>query len=135
MPTPLTPEELLKPRYIVIADYPGSEQSNQIGKIYQSDECSARWLNEMSHYPHIFHKKSWWEHREESEMPRYLKLRKEKYDDYGPGISKTIFKVYKWVNASAQIDEENEYDTLSNYELDFELATKEEYETYKNKTL
>jgi hypothetical protein len=85
----MTVEELLQPRYEVIADYPGNVQ--RIGYIFQviGDEQSIEaWCSEKNKYPHLFKKLAWFEKREVSEMPGYVilthpKLRQDKvYDDF-----------------------------------------------------
>jgi hypothetical protein len=69
-----TIEQLLQPRYKVIADYPGNVQP--IGHIHSctGDEQSIRyWCEEKEKYPQVFQRLEWWEHRTDSELPRYLK--------------------------------------------------------------
>ena len=62
-------EELLTPRYIVIADYPKSK--DKIGAIYRAlTEMNVSFYNT---YPAIFKRLEWWEHREEKDMPECLK--------------------------------------------------------------
>ncbi len=74
----MTPEELMKPRYKVIADYPKS--IHQVGTI-----IDAGWRSEdllycdhdgprCRHYPHLFKPLQWWQEREEKDMPEYVKL-------------------------------------------------------------
>lgn len=79
--TTKTPEELLRPRYIVIADYPGSDLpigtilyyfNNTYwtdGKGYEFHEPERIFTD----YPHLFRRLEWWEHRSPEEMPEYLK--------------------------------------------------------------
>lgn len=76
-------EQLLKPRYIVVADYPNAEMPVGLvvtnlygatwgdGKEYQFNE-SELWFKR---FPHLFRKLNWWEHMEESEMPQYVRLK------------------------------------------------------------
>ena len=73
----MTVEELLKPRWKVIADYPKSLY--HVGDILNGgwrsedliycDHDGPRW----SHYPHLFKKLEWWEERKPEDMPQYLK--------------------------------------------------------------
>lgn len=76
----LSYDELLKPRYEVIADYPGSPYS--FGDILvqlrphgywslPSDQC--RIADDLLKYPHLFKPLQWWEHRKPEEMPEYVK--------------------------------------------------------------
>jgi len=81
----MTPEELLKPRYKVIADYPNSKFS--IGTVIIPNRLDGviddSWVvpdkNDRSFahvkvqdYPHLFRRLSWWEEREEKDMPEYV---------------------------------------------------------------
>lgn len=61
--------DLMKPRYKVIADYPANYYG--VGEIYT--DCSAYTTELFEKYPHLFKKLEWWEEREESEMPEYVK--------------------------------------------------------------
>lgn len=63
----MTPEELLKPRYEVIADYPGCNV--EVGTIFQSDIGEY-----FDRYPANFRKLAWWEHRKREELPEYVRL-------------------------------------------------------------
>lgn len=98
----MTPEELLKPRYRVIADYPNS--GYDIGDIltpdreYWSKENSIRLCAEdVSQYPHLFQKLEWWQERKPEEMPEYVKLMMGEAVGY-------VHKVEKWkgVNCNGQ---------------------------------
>lgn len=131
----MTPQELLRPRYIVIADYPGSFL--RIGDIltdqqkdYEFWECNrdlSKFAESPAHYPDIFRPLNWWEHREEKDMPGYIKLRGDIYKvhewDSGTGTP-TVFindikrEQFKW----------GEKYKLSPLYGDFTPATKEEYE-------
>lgn len=83
----MTNEQLMQPRYLVIADYPdcfanvgvvlnlkyNSGQSQyeydhtEHGGTYTSSES---WFDE---YPHLFRRLEWWEFRDEKDMPEYVK--------------------------------------------------------------
>jgi hypothetical protein len=63
-------------RYKLINDYPGCEHSigsiliaDSNGVVRLSDAESAR----LDAYPYLFKKLNWWEEREESEMPKFIK--------------------------------------------------------------
>ena len=78
----MTAEELMVPRYEVIADYPGS--TYPIGTIFTSmsngfvrymldgDKHSTNGLN-LEKYPHLFRRMLWWEQRSVEDMPKRLK--------------------------------------------------------------
>jgi len=90
-PTSLSVEELLKPRYKVIADYPWSiyagngilnsdGESFHITTIKYFDEFgelvkSANWVDEKTVmlYPALFRKLNWWEDRDIKDLPAYVK--------------------------------------------------------------
>jgi hypothetical protein len=85
----MTPEELLKPRYEVIADYPENNDF-PVGKIIEFQpwntsywqhivkDCQGErmWLLEFfEKYPHLFKPLQWWERREAKDMPGYIKYK------------------------------------------------------------
>jgi hypothetical protein len=78
-PKEQTPERLLMPRFKVIATFPRCWHS--VGEILQPDKDGffEVWQDEymdfhyVDCYPHLFRKLSWWEDREISEMPEYVK--------------------------------------------------------------
>jgi len=85
----MTTEELLKPRYKVIAKYPESR--------FEVEEILTQWigsnfagknpyaiLSNPQEYPKVFKELHWWEDREIEDLPKYLK------------IDNSIRKVIKW---------------------------------------
>jgi hypothetical protein len=116
----MTPEELLKPRYKVIADYPGNVQTvGHIYKIIGNEESIQYWCSEKDKYPHIFKKMEWWEERNKKDLPEYLKSKDEK-----------IGRVDKWKSNN---DTTPYYAVVGRFAWDcryFTPATKEEYEQY-----
>lgn len=76
-------EELLKPRYKVIADYPNSPYT--VGDVYKfkkklrnsfyekENGFSPANLYAPDQYPHLFRKLEWWEERNETDLPQYVK--------------------------------------------------------------
>ena len=81
--TSMTPEELMKPRYKVVADYPGNvfEIGSVITFLKQIKEGQILiWaykdrtvtFSSFDKYPHLFKPLQWWEHREDIEMPEYV---------------------------------------------------------------
>jgi hypothetical protein len=77
----MTPEELLKPRYKVIADYPHSPlRINDIltlaagpTDLWDCDRTGKRQLLNPADYPAIFKPLQWWEERKPEDMPEYVK--------------------------------------------------------------
>ena len=98
----MTKEELLKPRYKVIADYPqhyfkGEDKDNEYKFIEGDILAYGKVNNSMTYrrigrcgymsvgipcesnpelYPKIFRKLEWWEEREEKDMPEYVKVKR-----------------------------------------------------------
>lgn len=142
----MTVEELLKPRYKVIADYPSSPffindiLPNALKEWQRDNERTKATLNECEKYPAIFKKLEWWEEREIEDMPEYLK------DDNG---------VYKCRNWHYQSRKSPDLIALEIYNFEPERsgsgwsekylltiryknilpATKEEYDAYELKQL
>jgi len=77
-------ENLLKQRFEVIADFPMNNLP--IGFIIYSENLKAI---DFEKFPHLFKKLKWFEKRNESEMPIFLKhsIDKEKF---------TFHKIEKW---------------------------------------
>ncbi len=125
-------EELMKPRYKVIADWPGVAGKIKAGDIIVSDGASnGYWVagepyqeDKLKDYPHLFQPLQWWQDREKSEMPEYVK-----YD-------KIIYRL-TWINHWGEWHPE--YSAGVNYEVsakwhfskkDFLPATETEYIEY-----
>lgn len=71
--------DLMRPRYKVIADYPGNGRA--IGEIYYHVAGDAFGIKDiplfmydrdLEKYPHLFKKLQWWEDRKPEEMPKYV---------------------------------------------------------------
>jgi hypothetical protein len=97
----MTVEELLKPRYKVIADYPNSlfEAGEVLTKIEGISVYSTGRVGidayDVSHYPHLFRKLEWWEERQPEDMPEYVKGKINgkkvfKVSGFGPTSSGTL---------------------------------------------
>jgi hypothetical protein len=79
-------EDLMKPRYKVIADYPGNIMP--VGSIFWDDIESVEIITptgsrsvqgsypyrDKHKYPHLFKPLQWWEERKPEEMPEYVKI-------------------------------------------------------------
>ena len=65
----MTVEELLIPRYKVTADYPGMDDSYEIGEVLK-----PAYTGIVDAYPHLFRKLNWWEERNVEDMPEYVKI-------------------------------------------------------------
>jgi len=79
----MTTEQLLKPRYEVIADYPFNPY--KIGDIIETigDTMAVVYVKiihtkyltdsrNLDSYPHLFRKLNWWEKRKAEDMPKRL---------------------------------------------------------------
>lgn len=145
----ITPEELLKPRYKVIATWPGMHvEPFRLGQVitlqpYEDEDYKGfihipikhipgSFMREgfFSGYPHLFKKLEWWEERPIDEMPEYVKSIMQEYS-YGVKVG-TMVKVKEWVkicDAMYVIQSRNrEYHASC-----FTPATAAEYEQYINK--
>lgn len=91
----MTNEELLVPRYKVIATWPGMDYN--VGNIILmfddgSDELHSQddgggfiqWDRFYKSFPHLFRPLAWYEKREEKDMPEYIKMKNR------------IYKVEEW---------------------------------------
>lgn len=124
----MTTEELLKPRYKVVAKYPESR--------FEVDEILTQWIgsnfagknpyiiiSNPQEYPAIFKRLSWWEGLSINELPKYLKVRED-----------AIRKVIKWdlpngkVYVTNGFSEKPRYNNISIYVP----ATEEEYLQFTN---
>lgn len=99
----MSKEELLMPRYEVIADYPNSPF--KIGQIIYPTKAgndgfidmmyikiesllSANWGNPAK-YPHLFKPLPWYTHRAVEDMPEYIKVRNSSFN--------CISKIDEWI--------------------------------------
>ena len=122
--TPTQIQELLKPRYLVIADYPGSYYDK--GEIVEEDYFYAHEGGyHHSDYPHLFRKLEWWEHRSKNDMPKYIKWTNPATKEV------SFFEVFQWLSNSAgvYVADIREYHLLIR---DIEPATETEYLTYQS---
>jgi hypothetical protein len=72
----MTTEELMKPRWKVIADYPNSPFFiGQVFTIPNFDNQFTKdyWAAEKNKYPNIFEPLPWWKERKVEDMPEYVR--------------------------------------------------------------
>jgi len=91
-------EELMTPRFEVIAAFPGMDGTNikAVGDILTDDGIKAVldqngraiFPIEWEKYPHLFRKLNWWEKRSIEDMPKKVI---SKADDKG-----SVYEIYKW---------------------------------------
>jgi hypothetical protein len=100
----MTPDELMKPRYKVIAGYPSMPfMNNQVlnlvirrtgGWVYEWYEHDGKYEigeYELKDYPHLFKKLEWWHERREEDLPKYIGVKNEH------GVFIWIHPIVKWV--------------------------------------
>ena len=116
----LTVDDLLKPRYKVIADYPNS--GDMVGKVYEAETCRA--LDYYKKYPNIYKELAWYEERSEEEMPQFVKTLND-----SNGLVINIEKVKGWAGCNQVVEFENGEEGATEYWMP---ATKEEYEFLKS---
>lgn len=140
----MTPDELLKPRYKVIADYPGNLW--QIGEILDRDwgwngDDENGFKNKVSDYPHLFKPLQWWEDRKKDDMPDYVK-QEGMVDSRNRPIPDRVIKVNThWANTATHpygnvkvfsSSDNPQYELYSQMYFDWQPATESEYHTYIN---
>lgn len=114
--------DLMAPRYEVIAE--DTSEKFVIGSIIiYDDKFNIFWVGgnaftkeRLDKYPHLFRKLEWWEKRQESEMPEYVKAKSG------------VFKVSGWGanNSQVHLKDHQSYD-MTKF---FLPATKSEYDQY-----
>ena len=117
----MSTEKLLQPRFEVIADYPKS--IFKVGEVLEGELifCDPDGPK-YSDYPHLFRKLPWWEKREQSEMPMYLK--------YTYNGKTTCYKIEVWdmVHFIGWLNEECSYGVCPpTTSRTYQPATEEEY--------
>jgi len=118
----MTNEELLIPRWKVIADYPGSLY--KVGYIInEADNIEGRtfFTTTVHKYPHIFRALAWYEEREEKDMPEYVK------DMEDGGIVYKIIKLHTKGGIMAEYPDGSGKTCWLGWD-GLEPATKEEYD-------
>lgn len=77
-------DKLLKPRYKVIADWPGNNfydideiiimQVKSNGSYWNGEGSCYLTQEQMDKLPHLFRKLHWWEDRKAQDMPKYVRI-------------------------------------------------------------
>lgn len=132
-----TTEELMKPRYRVLLDYPDSpfevgqiidfEKNKYTGELafnYATDNGIDHYYPTFfNEYPHLFQPLAWWEERNAEDLPEYVK-------DTIAG--KIVVKVHKW-GEDHFVSEANAPDLYRSIHMElWTPATEEEYLAYTN---
>ena len=142
----MTTEQLLAPRYKVIADYPGCPFN--VGNIlYHDIEQEERYwysmtandnriyVTDINLYPHLFKKLEWWEERKQNDFPEYVKPL-EPTDGFIKQFGDVILKVRLntigiWDNGRASFFAENLFQAARLDFADYLPATELEYSQYQ----
>lgn len=126
----MTVQELLIPRYKVIADYPLSKMYFNVGDVLTWDEKNQAYRigepkfvsmskETVEAFPHLFKKLEWYEERKPEELPKFVK------DKFGERVR--IIKVKKIeVGVNQYVYHSGGISLLENVIP----ASKEEYEAY-----
>jgi hypothetical protein len=131
-----TTEELMKPRYKVIADWPGVAGKVTSGDIIVRDGAhNGFWVageqfteDKLKDYPHLFRKLQWWEDRKKEDMPEYVKENEYKIYYSSWVIKGDFLKMILSENPNEL--QCAEYFVLKNVMCFFEPATESDYSTY-----
>ena len=100
----MTPQQLLIPRYEVIADYPDNDL--KIGEVFEPNSDWPEYY--INRYPRLFRPLHWSERREIADMPEYVKCNDK------------VFKLPDIINY------------FKSHPLGFEPATETDYLNYIN---
>ena len=137
----LSKEELLMPRWKVIADFPGNVYF-YVGEIFElpkeyikqmmvigNDDEEVDFEVNPELYPAIFKKLDWWEEREFNELPKYVKNKDGVYETFFRTPSKDG-SLWEW----QVVHPTKEYEAEVMYILDNQMlpSTEEEYKKQTN---
>jgi len=136
----MSTDDLLKPRYKVIADYPFSYYD--VDSILLFDFYhTPNGVVHFNEYPHLFKKLEWYEERKVEDMPDYLKFEERlSITSYGDDVEPEIHKVKKHWDTSMTNDWRNkdircfisEWHNTTYYYGAFIPATEQEYLSFIN---
>lgn len=129
-------EELLKPRYKVIAPWPDADYEvgdiiqltdggGECDEFYSTDEDGKflEWERFYLTFPHLFKKLEWHEERSKNDMPKYIRWTHPATKEV------SFFEVFQWLSNSAGVYVAD----IREYHLfikDFLPATEQEYNDY-----
>jgi len=126
----MTVEQLLEPRYKLIADFPNSPF--KVGEILDlKDEWNIDNYLAYDKYPHLFKRLEWWEERKLEDMPEYVRL--NPVNTIG-GEKVFIIKSWHQEHKSIRAIIESHEHMNAMFERYFLPATQSEYLNYINST-
>jgi hypothetical protein len=132
-------EELLIPRYKVIAPWPEMERwLARVGDILTDNgKTAVKNQNgdlvpafEWETFPHLFRKLHWWEEREESEMPEHV--RPKNPEEYQEQFGEVVLHVDKRTSGLHQFHATNLFQLASMRWSEWLPATESDYLDYIN---
>jgi hypothetical protein len=138
----VTVEELLKPRYRLVTDYPSIPA--KVGDVISENSPahllnylfrSIQTLDELDRFRDIFKKLEWWVDRSEHEIPEYLKYSDRYLHFYHLGHEHKVkvFKISKVKRGNYGLLVFDDKGIICHHGVDnFEPATESEYITYLN---
>lgn len=125
--------DLLKPRYKVMADWPFNNSYNVGDIILMQLRSDGNYWNgnndlylredQLRLYPHLFKKLEWWEDRKPEEMPKFLKDKENE---------RLVYKVYGWLQNNGMFNFGPKNNEITHTEY-FIPATLEEYQSKNTK--
>lgn len=126
----LSVEQLMRPRWKVVADYPNSPYP--LGYLIECRHYDLEAIEHNTKYPAIFQPLQWWEERAESDLPEYVRVMP--HSDLCPTCEGVWLRAQYWgdvSNLQVEIDNPDDESDFTDIELRYCLpATREEYEAY-----
>ena len=120
-------DDLLKPRYKVISDYPGRDV--EIGHVINDPDYYERRGLQLKNYPHLFQKLEWYQERDKKDMPHYIKWTHPNTKEVD------FFKVDQWVTNSFGVYKAHIYDPAAYLFIkDIQPSTEAEYLNQKQQS-
>ncbi len=101
----MTAEQLLKPRFEVVENYPNSKYeiglvlTNTVTDYFTYEKHEKGFVTNIKNiedYPHLFKKLNWWEKRTKEQMPKYLVSLAEKDNDDFDINKQEVYKILDW---------------------------------------
>lgn len=127
----LTKEELLKPRYKVVADYPRPHNHPYFGMGEIIEAITPEDIEYFNKYKALFQPLPWWSDRKPEDMPEYVRYSEYYLNHYhlDGEFKSMIFKVDNWSNGHYGIKAKGG-GIIYGYEINFEPANESEYTAY-----
>lgn len=132
----MTIEQLMQPRWKVLADYPQSVYT--VGEILFYKDVTSSIGAFFREYPHLFKKLEWWEERKVEDMPMYLK-HEWVVDSLNKPVASIVVKVqshFKCYNKVQECYSPSNFTTTLGFRersyFDYLPSTEQEYLNYQS---